>query len=87
MEAGRAPYYLIFDLDGKLFEAVANPYAGAASGAGGSTADFLAEKKVNMVIAGRFGSKMAAALKAADIKYIEKQGIAIDVIKGAEHAK
>ncbi len=86
MEAGRAPYYLIFDLDGKLFEAVANPYAGAARGAGGSTADFLAEKKVNMVIAGRFGSKMAAALKAADIKYIEKQGIAIDVIKGAEHA-
>jgi hypothetical protein len=30
---------------------------------------------------------MAAALKAADIKYIEKQGIAIDVIKGVEHAK
>ena len=87
MEAGRAPYYLIFDLDGKLFEAVANPYAGAASGAGGNTADFLAEKKVNMVIAGRFGSKMAAALKTADIKYIEKQGNVSDVIKGVEHAK
>ena len=87
MEAGRAPYYLIFDKAGNLLETAVNPHAGAAGGAGGSTAGFLAEKKVNMVIAGRFGSKMAAALKAAEIKYIEKQGIAIDVIKGVEHAK
>ncbi len=87
MEAGRAPYYLIFNLDGSLLETTANPHAGAARGAGGSTADFLAEKKVNVVIAGSFGSKMAAALEAANIKYIEKQGIVIDVIKGVEHAK
>ncbi len=87
MEAGRAPYYLFFDKDGNLLEAAANPHAGAAGGAGGSTADFLAEKKVNVVIAGRFGSKMATALDAANIKYIENQGIAVDVIKGVEHVK
>jgi hypothetical protein len=39
------------------------------------------------VIAGSFGSKMAAALEAANIKYIEKQGIVIDVLKGVEHVK
>ncbi len=87
MEAGRAPYYLIFDKTGNLLETTANPYADAARGAGGSTADFLVEKKVNVVIAGRFGSKMAAALEAANIKYIKKQGIVKDVIKGVEHAK
>ncbi len=87
MEAGRAPYYLIFDKAGNLLEAAANPHADAAGGAGGSTADFLAEKKVNVVISGQVGSKMAAALEAANIKYIEKQGIAVDVIKGVEHVK
>ena len=87
MEAGRAPYYLFFDKDGSLLEAAANPYADTAGGAGGSTADFLAKKKVNVVIGGRFGSKMAAALEAANITYIEKQGIVTDVIKGVEHVK
>jgi predicted Fe-Mo cluster-binding NifX family protein len=87
MEAGRALYYLIFDKAGSLLETSANPYVDVAGGAGGSTADFLAEKKVSVVIAGRFGSKMAAALEAANIKYLAKQGIVIDVIKGVEHVK
>jgi len=87
IEAGRAPYYLIFDKVGNLLEAVANPYADVAGGAGGSTADFLATKKINMVIAGQVGSKMAAALKTANIEYFEKQGIIADVIKGVEYAK
>jgi len=87
IEAGRAPYYLIFDKAGKMLETAANPHVSAVGGAGGSTADFLAEKKVNVVIAGRFGPKMTAALDAANIKYIEKQGIVINVIKGVEHVK
>jgi hypothetical protein len=40
-----------------------------------------------VVIAGRFGYKKAAALKTANIKYIEKQGIIVDAIKGIEHVK
>ena len=87
MEAGRAPYYLIFDKTGNLLETATNPHVSAVGGAGGSTAAFLAEKKVNVVIAGRFGSKMAAALKTANIQYIEKQGIIVDAIKGIEHVK
>ena len=45
MEAGRAPYYLIFDKTGNLLETATNPHVSAVGGAGGSTAAFLAEKK------------------------------------------
>ncbi|MCK5228142.1 MAG: hypothetical protein KAK02_08035 [Desulfobulbaceae bacterium] len=87
MEAGHAAYYLIFDMDGNLLEAARNPHAEAARGAGRSTAHFLAEKKVTVVVAGRFGPKMAATLRDAHIKYIEKQGSVIDAAKGVEHAR
>ncbi len=78
---------MIFVKAGKLLETAGNPHVDAAGGAGVSTANFLAEKMVDIVIAGRFGPKMAAALKAAHIKYIEKQGIVVDAIKGVEHAQ
>jgi len=84
--AGRAPYFLIFDKGSNLLETVANPHADAVGGAGPDTAKFLAGKKINLVMAGRFGRKMAAALAAANIKFIEQQGIIIDVVKGVNHA-
>lgn len=85
--AARAAYFLFFDKDGNLLETVANPHADDAGGAGPSTANFLAAKQINIVIAGRFGTKMSNALKAANIKYIEKQGSIIDEVKGVNHAK
>ena len=85
--AARADYFLIFDRDGNLLETVANPHADVAGGAGPKAAKFLAEKKINLVIAGKIGSKMAAALKSANINYIEKQGIVINEVKGVEHGK
>ena len=84
--AGRAPYFLIFDKGSNLLETVANPHADAAGGAGPDTANFLAGKKINLVLAGRFGHKMAVALTAANIKFIEQQGIIIDGVKGVNHA-
>lgn len=84
--AGRAPYFMFFDKDGNLLETTANPHADAAGGAGPDTANFLAGKKVNLVLAGRFGPKMAAALQAANIKFIEQQGIIVDEVKGVSHA-
>ena len=84
--AGRAPYFLIFDKGSNLLEAVANPHADAAGGAGPRTANFLADKHIKVVIAGHFGSKMSNALEAANIKYVEKQGIIIDGVKGVNHA-
>jgi len=85
--AARAAYFLVFDQDGNLLETVSNPHADAAGGSGPSTAKFLADKNIKVVIAGRFGAKMANALKAANIQYIEKQGIIIDEVKGVNHEK
>ena len=85
--AARADYFLIFDRDGNLLETVANPHAGTARGAGPKAAKFLAEKRINLVIAGKIGAKMAKALKGDNINYIEKQGIVINEVKGVEHAE
>lgn len=87
MSAGRAPYFLIFDRDGKLLETVANPHADDPGGSGPSTAAFLADKKVGLIVAGRFGPKMATALQSVKIKYFERQGTIVDGVKGVEHAK
>jgi len=85
--AARAKYFLIFDNDGQLLESVTNPYADTRGGAGPSTVALLAGKKVNIVVAGRFGSKMSNALKAAGIENFEKQGKVIDAIKGVTHGR
>ena len=64
-----------FDKDGNLLKTVTNPHARDKGGAGPSTANFLADKNIKIVIAGRFGTKMKNALKAANIQYLEKQGL------------
>ena len=79
--AGRSPYYLIFDSTGKLVEVIENPYKDARGGAGPSTADFLAEKGVTIVIAGTFGGKMINAMKGKGMTYFEFKGTANDAVK------
>ena len=79
--AARGPYFLIVDSEGKLLEAVENPYKDTRGGAGVSATNFLAEKNVTIVIAGNFGTKMIAALKAQEIDYFEFEGIVEDAIK------
>jgi predicted Fe-Mo cluster-binding NifX family protein len=78
---GRAPYYLIFE-DKKIIEVIKNPFATGSGGAGFSVAYMLADKKVNLVIAGKFGGNMLPALKEKGIKFKEESGKKIkEVIK------
>ncbi len=79
--AGRSPYYLMFDSTGKLIEAIENPYKDARGGAGPSTANFLAEKGVTIVIAETFGGKMINAMKSKGMTSFEFKGIANDAVK------
>ena len=79
--AGRSPYYLIFDSTGKLAEVIENPYKDARGGAGPSTANFLAEKGVTIVIAETFGGKMINAMKSKGMTHFEFKGIANDAVK------
>ena len=73
LKGGRAPYYLIFD-NKKLVETIKNPFAVGGGGAGWSVAYLLADKKVNLVIAGKFGSNMKSALREKKIKSKEFSG-------------
>jgi len=68
---GRAPYYLIFEKK-KLVETIKNPFATGSGGAGYSVAYMLAEKKVNLVIAGKVGGNMVSALEQKGIKFKEE---------------
>lgn len=71
--AGRAPYYLIFE-DKELVEKIKNPFAVGSGGAGFSVAQMLSDKKVEFVIAGKFGANMIPALEDKGIKYKEVSG-------------
>jgi predicted Fe-Mo cluster-binding NifX family protein len=72
-KAGRAPYYLIFE-NKKLVEKIKNPFAVGGGGAGWSVAYMLAQKKVDLVIAGKIGTNMETALKQKKIRFREVSG-------------
>jgi predicted Fe-Mo cluster-binding NifX family protein len=79
--AARCPYFLIVDSEGKLLEAVENPYKDIRGGAGVSAANFLAGKNATIIVAGNCGDKMKGALGEEKIAYFEFEGIAEDAIK------
>jgi len=73
-QAGRAPYYLIFE-DGKLNEVWKNVFSIGGGGVGPAVAKIMSDKKVEKIIGGNFGEKMKMALDAKGIQFEEKQGI------------
>lgn len=80
-QAARCPWFLLFDAQGNLVEAVANPHQRAAGGAGPQAAEFLASKGVQTVIAGEFGPKMADALKRRGMTFQTSSGTAADAVR------
>jgi predicted Fe-Mo cluster-binding NifX family protein len=78
----RTPYYLVFDENGQMQEAVANPYAIAERGAGPGAAQFLAQLGIQTVVAGDFGGRFVKELEAGGIKHVEAGGIVSEVIAG-----
>lgn len=80
-QAGRAPFYLIFNEKKELLEVISNPFMIGGGGAGIAVSKMLADKKVNIVIAELFGENMIEALEERGLEYYEKKGIAYEVLE------
>jgi len=85
-QAGRSPYFLLFDRQGRLVEAVSNPYKDSAN-AGVPTLDFLAGKGVKVVVAEGFGSKIVGEMKGKGMRPVEFKGNAKDAVAQALGSK
>ena len=81
-QAGRSPFFLLFDKQGTLVEAVANPYKDAGN-AGIPTLDFLAGRGVTVLVAEGFGSRIVEVMKSKGMRPVEFKGNAKDAIKKA----
>ncbi len=79
-KAGRAPFYLIFNESEELVETIDNPFSFGSGGAGFSVAKMLADKNIEIVIAGKFGSKMVDAMEERGLKYYEFDGKVSDAL-------
>jgi predicted Fe-Mo cluster-binding NifX family protein len=71
---GRCPWFVIVDTDTMNFEAVPNPAAGAAGGAGIQAAQMLLSKGVNAVVAGQVGPNAFQVLSAAGVQVLPFAG-------------
>lgn len=78
--AGRSPYYIIFDESKKMIEVVKNPFSVGGGGAGYGVAKMLADNGVDTIIAGEFGSNMIGAMEQRKIKYEKKEGKVSDAL-------
>ncbi len=67
---GRAPYFLVLDPEIQQIEAIRNPYAQEAQGAGIRAAQMLADKGVRILLTGQVGPKADKVLQAAGIQII-----------------
>ncbi len=79
--AARCRYFLLFDGEGNLKNAVENPFKEKRGSAGVSVVELLAERNVTVVVAGMFGDKMQAALETNEIAFTEFSGSVEDAVK------
>ena len=79
--AGRAPYYLIFDENGALLKSIKNPAQSIRGGASKVVVDLFLKESCTTVIAGTFGDKMHTQLSAHNIAFHELEGNIKDVLE------
>jgi len=79
--AAKSSYFLIFDGKGAFIEALSNPHKNVGGGASALVIDLLSGKGVTTIVAGDFGDKMIAAMKAKRINHLEFKGTAADAVK------
>jgi predicted Fe-Mo cluster-binding NifX family protein len=85
-QAGRAPFFLFFNNDGKLIETLANPEKSAAN-PGTAVAEFLAGKGATVVVAEGFGNKIVRVMKDKGMKAIAFKGSVEEAVKKVLQSK
>lgn len=81
---GRCPYFLIVESDAMTFEAILNPASTVPGGAGPAAVQELANRGVEVAIAGEFGPKAQHALEMAGIRSVKATGTARDAVANAQ---
>jgi predicted Fe-Mo cluster-binding NifX family protein len=79
-QAGRAPFFLFFDENGKLTEAITNP-AKDSQNSGIAVADFLAGKGVTVVVAEAYGPQIVQVMKSKGIRAVPFKGSVGEAVK------
>ena len=86
---GRAPWFLVMDLDGEGHKWVENPNAEAAGGAGVQTASLVSQEGADTVITGNVGPSAFSVLEAAGVRIITGVSgtvqAALDDFKAGKH--
>ena len=81
MHGARAPFYLVYDAQGILLDAISNPFSQVAHGAGLQVARFLAELGISKLVAGDFGQKFMKELMELKIEIVTASGVPQDIIQ------
>ena len=74
---GRCPIFTLIEAEGneiKDSEVIQNEFAAATGGAGIQASQFIAQKKVEAVMAGNFGPNASRIISSAKIKMVQAQG-------------
>jgi predicted Fe-Mo cluster-binding NifX family protein len=79
--AGRSPYFLIFDFEGRFIDIINNPYIAESGGIARSVADLLDASQVSVFVAERFGQNIKRALSDRSIQYFEISGPIEEAVK------
>lgn len=67
---GRAPYFILIDIETLKYEAITNPNVNAMGGAGIQTAQLIANQGVEVIITGNCGPNAFQTLQAAGVRVI-----------------
>jgi predicted Fe-Mo cluster-binding NifX family protein len=81
-QPARSPYFLLFDDQGKLIEAISNP---AQDGI--AVTNFLAGKGVTIAVAGEYGPRIVAVMKNNGIRAVTFKGSVEEAVKKVLQSK
>lgn len=84
--SGIAPYFHLYDINGKLIEVLANPNLELEYGTGPAAATTLADKGVTVLEGGMAGPKMDDVLKAREVRFVRRSGAVEDIVKEVKSA-